>query len=135
MTPTNSFLLLWVYTSVQFGEDRRRNATVRVSTDGHAAAEIWRFLDFLDGGRPPSWIFKCGKFQLPVPFGGPICVIVPNFAKIGRTVPEMADFRFIEMAAAAILDFRNFRFLTIGTVKRVRLRLPANFCRKRSNRG
>ena len=32
------------------------------------------FSIFQDGGRPPSWIFKSGKFQLPVPFGGPICV-------------------------------------------------------------
>ena len=39
-----------------------------------------------DCGRPPSWIFKSWKFQLPVPFGGPLCVTVPNFAKIGRTV-------------------------------------------------
>ena len=39
-------------------------------------------LIFQDGGRPPSWIFKSWKFQLSVPFGGPICVTVPNFAKI-----------------------------------------------------
>jgi len=44
---------------------------------------------FQDGGRPPSWIFKSWKFQLPVLFGGPICVIVPNFAKNGQTVPEI----------------------------------------------
>jgi len=47
------------------------------------------FSIFQDGGRPPSWIFKSGKFQLPVPFGGPICVTVPNVGKIGRTVPEI----------------------------------------------
>jgi len=47
------------------------------------------FLIFQDGGRPPSWIFKSWKFQPPVRFRGPICVIVPNFAKIGRTVPEI----------------------------------------------
>ena len=47
------------------------------------------FSFFQDGCRPPSWIFKSWKFQLPVPFGGPICVTEPNFAKIGRTVPEI----------------------------------------------
>ena len=47
------------------------------------------FSIFQDGGRPPSWIFKSCKFQLPVPFGGPICITVSNFAKIGRTVPEI----------------------------------------------
>ena len=39
------------------------------------------------------------------------------------------------MAAAAILDFRNLKFLTFGTVKRVELRNRAKFCRNRSNRG
>ena len=38
---------------------------------------------------PPSWIFKSWKFQLAVPFAGPICVIVPNFAKIGQYVPKI----------------------------------------------
>ena len=48
---------------------------------------------------------------------------------------DMADFRFFKMAAAAILDFGNFKFLTVGTLKRVELRLRAKFCRNRSNRG
>ena len=48
---------------------------------------------------------------------------------------DMADFRFFKMAAAAILDFRNFKFLTVGTLKRVELRLHAKFCRNRSYRG
>jgi len=39
------------------------------------------------------------------------------------------------MAAAAISDFGNFQFLTVGTLKRVELRLRAKFCRNRSNRG
>ena len=64
-----------------------------------------------------------------------MCVIVPNFAKVGRTVPEMADFRFFKMEADAILDFGNFKILTVGTLKRVELRLRAKFCRNRSNRG
>ena len=48
---------------------------------------------------------------------------------------DMADFRFFKMAAAAMLDFGNFKFLTVGTLKRVELRLRAKFCRKRSNHG
>ena len=39
------------------------------------------------------------------------------------------------MAAAAILDFGNFKFLTVGTLKSVELRLRAKFCRNRSNPG
>ena len=34
---------------------------------------------------------------------------------------------FFKMAAAAILDFGNFKFLTVGTLKRVEMRLRANF--------
>ena len=47
---------------------------------------------------------------------------------------DMADFRFFKMAAA-ILDFGNFEFLTVGTLKRVELRLHAKFWRNRSKRG
>ena len=47
----------------------------------------------------------------------------------------MAIFQFFKMAAAAILDFLNFKFLTVGTVKRVELHQHAKFRRNRSNRG
>ena len=69
------------------------------------------FSIFQDGGRPPSWIFKSWKFQLPVPFGGPICVIVPNFAKIGRTVPDIlpiCDFSRWRRLPSWILKNSNF---------------------------
>jgi len=39
------------------------------------------------------------------------------------------------MAAAATLDFYNFKFLTVETVKGVELRLQAKFRQDRSNRG
>ena len=42
---------------------------------------------------------------------------------------DMADFRFFKMAASAILDFGKFKFLTVGTLKRVELRPLAKFCR------
>jgi len=47
------------------------------------------FFDFSRWRPQPSWIFKSWKFQLPVPFWGPICDIIPHFAKIDETVPEM----------------------------------------------
>ena len=46
----------------------------------------------------------------------------------------MAIFRFFKMAAAAILDFSNFKFLTVGTVKRVKLCKHAKFRGDKSNR-
>jgi len=48
---------------------------------------------------------------------------------------DMADFRFFKMAAAAILDCGNFKFLTVETLKRFDLRPHAKFWRNRSNRG
>ena len=50
------------------------------------------------------------------------CVTVPNFVEIAQTTEEyMAIFRFFKMAASAILDFENFKFLTVRAVKRVEL--------------
>ena len=48
---------------------------------------------------------------------------------------DIANFLFLKMAAAAILDFKKIKFLTVGTLKRLELRLPAKCCRNRSNRG
>ena len=39
------------------------------------------------------------------------------------------------MAAAAILDFQNFKFLTAGTVKGIELHQHAKFRENRLNRG
>jgi len=47
----------------------------------------------------------------------------------------MAIFQLYKMAAAAILDFQNFIFLTVGQLKWVELRCRAKFDRNRSNRG
>jgi len=60
-------------------------------------------------------------------------------AKYGRNRsngnPDMAIFRFFKMAAAAILYFWNFKFLTVEAVKRVELRHSVKFRRNRSNPG
>jgi len=45
----------------------------------------------------------------------------------------VAIFQFFKMAAAAILDFQNFKFLTIKRVKRVNLRHGAKFHGDQSN--
>ena len=60
-------------------------------------------------------------------------------AKFGRNRPkrgrEMAIFRFFKIAAAAIVDFLNFKLLTVGRIKRVEVRCRAKLGRNRSNRG
>ena len=48
---------------------------------------------------------------------------------------DMAIFRFLNMAVAAILDFSNLKLLTVGWLKRSELRRRAKFGQNRSNRG
>jgi len=63
-------------------------------------------------------------------------VTVPNFLAIGRKVAEIiAIFGFFKLAAATVLDFNNLKFLTVRTVKNVKLHHFAKFRRNRSNRG
>jgi len=47
----------------------------------------------------------------------------------------MAIFRFFKMAASAILDFKIFEILTIGTFKGAKLCRCVKFRRNLSNRG
>ena len=47
----------------------------------------------------------------------------------------MVIFRCFKMAAAAMLDFKNFKFLTVEQVKKVELHQYAKFRLNRSNRG
>jgi len=47
----------------------------------------------------------------------------------------MAIFNFFKMAAAAILDFRNVKFLTVGTVKMFEMLHHAKFGQNWFNRG
>jgi len=48
---------------------------------------------------------------------------------------DIGIFLFFKMAAAAILDFSNFKFLTVGQLKRFEMRLRAKFDQNRSKRG
>ena len=48
---------------------------------------------------------------------------------------DMAILDFFKMAAAAIFDFWNFKFLTVGTLSRVELHNHAKFRRNCSNHG
>ena len=52
---------------------------------------------------------------------------MPNFVEITLNHGGDISFWFFKMAAAAILDFWNFKFLTVGTVKREELHQRAKF--------
>ena len=64
------------------------------------------------------------------------CIGVPNLVEIGQTAAEIWPFlNFSKMAAAAILDFSNFKVLTVTRRKRAELRRRAKFGRNRPKRG
>ena len=64
---------------------------------------------------------------------------MPHHAKFGQNRlkrgRDMAIFQFFSMAAAAIVDFKIFKFLTVEAVKMVELRHHAKFRLNRPKRG
>jgi len=50
---------------------------------GRFFTEIWRFNDFQNGGRPPSWILKIYIFCHVAVIGFNSCFSVSNFIKMG----------------------------------------------------
>jgi len=55
--------------------------------------------------------------------------------EIGQTAAEIwRFFYFSKIVAAAIFDFQILGILTVGRLKRIKLRHPAEFLRNRSNR-
>jgi len=78
---------------------------------GQFFTEIWRFYDFQNGGRPPSWILKICIFRFVALVCMPFCFLMQNFAEIGQSVRWfMAKKSIFKMAAAAILNFKNCNF-------------------------
>ena len=104
---------------------------------GQTVAEISRFLDCSKWRMTPFWIFNYSNFLHSQLSRRSNCLIVPNLVKIARTAAEIWQFffRFFKMAAAAILDLWNFKFLMVWAVKRVDLHHHAKFRQNRSNRG
>jgi len=83
--------------------------------------------------------FDCGRhlgFLKFIMVGRIKSVELHHRAKFGRNRSnrgqDMAIFRFLKMAAAAILDFRNLKFLTVGRLKSVELHRHAKFGPNRS---
>jgi len=56
---------------------------------GRFLTEIWRFNDFQNGGRLPSWILKNCSFCHLALVDMPFCFLVQNFAEIGQSVNEL----------------------------------------------
>ena len=64
-----------------------------------------------------------------------LAVLLPVLSRLLIMSITATFFRFFKMAAAAILDFQNLKFLTAGTVKWVELHQRAKFRENRLNRG
>jgi len=51
--------------------------------------EIWRFNDFQNGGRPPSWILKICSFCHAARINMPFCFLIQNLAEIGQSIDKL----------------------------------------------
>ena len=56
-------------------------------------AELWRFMCFQNGGRPPSWIFAEVKFGGISVSGTSVLVSEPNFVRICAIATELWPFK------------------------------------------
>jgi len=83
---------------------------------GQSVGKILTFFNFSRWRPPPSWIFENMKFYSVLESRVARRISMPNFVinwSIG--CEDIKIFRFFEMAAAAILYFRNSEFLfTVG---------------------
>jgi len=106
----------WIIKKSIFGHDAVFGCNIWCSIPsfikiGRFFTEICRFNDFQNGGRPPSWILKMCSFCHAARIDMPFCFLIQNFAEIGQSIDELWPKKpILKMAAAAILNFKNFNF-------------------------
>ena len=93
------------------------------------------FAIFQDGGRRHVGFLQFQIFNRRKGQEGRSASVCRISLKSLELRPRYGDFSIFKMAAAAILDFQNLKFLTFETVKRIELRNRAKICLNRSNRG
>ena len=137
--------------NLQFlGVNRRFQAKLAKSKNVHifntTASIPTKFCTMLKTTKCPSWVVPAHALQiqdggrLPSWKNRKIAIFRPRFDRFSRnlarwcsstllTVPALNNLKFwkSKMASAAILDFRNFKFLTLGTVKRSNYVIIPNF--------
>jgi len=69
--------------------------------------DIKVFFDFSRWRPPPYWIVEFTKFYWLSVSGGPICIIVPNFIKIGRSIAEILRF-FVKISSKSVIRLRRY---------------------------
>ena len=93
------------------------------------AAEIWRYNDFQNSGRPPCWIFEIGNFHHLTFVCVRLCLRTPNFVLIGQWSRVIAKKWFSIWRPSAILNLGRFHRLGKN------LRLLTRFRQIRTIRG
>ena len=124
---------IWWFNGFQDG-DRPHQHTKFWKDRSKIVVEISWFLWFSRRRLPPSWIVKNSKFYRSIRCKGPVCVIMPNFIKIGQTVAEIWQFNGFKMATVRHLGFCNSNSLTAGAVKIHIVHQYTKFCKDRSYR-
>jgi len=66
--------------------------SVIVKISATLAKQFWRYLEFLIFEMPAIRHLGSWNFWSTVRLGGPICIAVPNFTKIGHTVAEISRY-------------------------------------------
>ena len=78
---------------------------------GQFLTVIWRFNDFKNGGRPPSWIWKFFSFCHVVFIGMPFCFLIQNFAETDNRSMSYGYKSDFQDGGGRHLEFQKFQFL------------------------
>jgi len=86
------------FSEVKFDVPGSHGRPVSISTPNlvkisQRAAQLWRFMCFQNGGRPPSWICAKVKFRGISVCGTFALVSEPNFARICAIAIELLLFK------------------------------------------
>ena len=84
--------------------------------------------------RPPSWMFRIAILNVVVISSANACHHVKFRQYRSHSCGDIAILRFSKRAAAAILDFRKFKFLPANMFERSNLRHYAKFHQDRPMR-
>ena len=102
---------------------------------GQTVVEISRFWIFQDGGSRHFGFSKLQIYNGRNGQEGRTASACQISSKSVKPWLRYGNFLFFKIAAAAILDFWNFKFLTVWSIKTIELRQRAKFRQNRSNRG
>jgi len=106
------------------------------ATIGHSMTEISRFSNFNIAAVRHLGFLNSQNFNGRQTYEGQHVSSYAKFRGNRRNrCRDMAIFRFFKMAAAAILDFSNFKYLTVARLRNAELCRHAKSGRNRSKRG